>query len=95
MSRCALGCAGRGNCHWDHPSILLVRNYSSDSYCACALIDNVVSPVGSRSLQYPSNGHIGDGTILSWWGNTVWKRTADYNMTALRSVKAVGEDSFG
>ncbi|KAI0809297.1 OPT oligopeptide transporter protein-domain-containing protein [Irpex lacteus] len=46
-------------------------------------------------LQYPSNGHIGDGTILSWWGNTVWQRTADFEMTARKSLEDTAQDIFG
>jgi OPT oligopeptide transporter protein len=30
------------------------------------------------ALQYPNNGAIGLNTIQAWWGNTVYKRTADY-----------------
>jgi len=29
------------------------------------------------TVQYPMNGHIGLHTIQTWWGNTVWMRTAD------------------
>ena len=28
-------------------------------------------------LQYPLNGSIGVNTIRSWWGNTVFLKTAD------------------
>ncbi|KIK65895.1 hypothetical protein GYMLUDRAFT_38376 [Collybiopsis luxurians FD-317 M1] len=30
------------------------------------------------TLQYPRDGTIGQSTILSWWGNTVFSRTADW-----------------
>ncbi|OSX63077.1 hypothetical protein POSPLADRAFT_1066013 [Postia placenta MAD-698-R-SB12] len=33
-------------------------------------------------LQYPQNGTIGQNTIQTWWGNTVFKNTADYNYTS-------------
>ncbi|KAI0085713.1 small oligopeptide transporter [Irpex rosettiformis] len=46
-------------------------------------------------LQYPSNGHIGDGSILSWWGNTVWMHTADFNMTARKSLEETAQGYFG
>jgi len=39
------------------------------------------------TLQYPKNGTIGKDTIQAWWGNTVFLRTADYNATALRSLR--------
>ena len=29
------------------------------------------------TLQYPANGSIGENTIQSWWGNTVFKNTLD------------------
>lgn len=29
------------------------------------------------TLQYPANGTIGENTIQSWWGNTVYKNTLD------------------
>ncbi|KAI0697179.1 small oligopeptide transporter [Cytidiella melzeri] len=45
-------------------------------------------------LQYPSNGHIGEDSILGWWGNTVWMNTADYNMTAGKTL-LTGSDYFG
>ena len=28
-------------------------------------------------LTYPKNGTIGADTVQSWWGNTVWLKTAD------------------
>ena len=34
-----------------------------------------------RSLQYPDDGRIGQSSVLSWWGNTVWVNTADWNGT--------------
>ncbi|KAI0794846.1 OPT oligopeptide transporter protein-domain-containing protein [Abortiporus biennis] len=43
-------------------------------------------------LQYPQNGNIGSA-IRSWWGNTVYRRTADWNATPLRTL-AAGE-TFG
>jgi hypothetical protein len=30
------------------------------------------------ALQYPKNGAIGLNTIQTWWGNTVYTKTADY-----------------
>ncbi|KAI0044883.1 oligopeptide transporter [Auriscalpium vulgare] len=41
-------------------------------------------------LQYPRHGNIGRGTIESWWGNTVYQKTADFRMLPLRRV-AEGE----
>ncbi|CAL1710742.1 unnamed protein product [Somion occarium] len=38
-------------------------------------------------LQYPENGHIGENTIRLWWGNTVFKRTADWQSTPLRTLR--------
>ncbi|CAL1696779.1 unnamed protein product [Somion occarium] len=37
-------------------------------------------------LQFPQNGNIGRNSIQSWWGNTVWQRTADYASTPLKKV---------
>ncbi|RPD65159.1 small oligopeptide transporter [Lentinus tigrinus ALCF2SS1-7] len=35
-------------------------------------------------LQYPQNGMIGHNTIQQWWGNNVFKYTADWHGTPLR-----------
>lgn len=35
-------------------------------------------------LQYPRNGHIGENTIQAWWGNNVYKNTADWDGVPLR-----------
>ncbi|KAI0827216.1 small oligopeptide transporter [Trametes gibbosa] len=37
-------------------------------------------------LQYPKNGQIGESTIQQWWGNTVYKNTADWHSAPLRRV---------
>ncbi|KAH8110875.1 OPT oligopeptide transporter [Phellopilus nigrolimitatus] len=37
-------------------------------------------------LQYPMNGEIGLNTIQSWWGNTVFKNTGDWNDVSLKTV---------
>ncbi|KAI0646036.1 OPT oligopeptide transporter [Trametes meyenii] len=37
-------------------------------------------------LQYPANGQIGYDTIQQWWGNTVYKHTADWHAVPLRVV---------
>jgi len=29
------------------------------------------------ALQYPKNGQIGADTVKTWWGNTVYRNTAD------------------
>ncbi|KAJ3839568.1 small oligopeptide transporter [Lentinula raphanica] len=44
-------------------------------------------------LQYPLNGTIGLNTIQSWWGNTVYTRTLDWQSPPLK-VLAPGE-TFG
>ncbi|KAH9840538.1 OPT oligopeptide transporter protein-domain-containing protein [Rhodofomes roseus] len=45
------------------------------------------------TLQYPANGTIGESTIQSWWGNTVYKNTLDANMTTY--YKLFGNQTFG
>ena len=30
------------------------------------------------ALQYPKNGTNGQNSVLKWWGNTVYAKTADY-----------------
>lgn len=35
-------------------------------------------------LQYPLNGTIGQRTIQSWWGNTIYQRNLDWNNTAFK-----------
>jgi len=37
-------------------------------------------------LQYPLNGNIGENTIQAWWGNTVFKHTADWHNVPLKTV---------
>ncbi|KAI0710524.1 small oligopeptide transporter [Earliella scabrosa] len=37
-------------------------------------------------LQYPENGQIGRTTIQRWWGNTVFRNTADWHARPLRVV---------
>jgi hypothetical protein len=38
-------------------------------------------------LQYPKNGAIGAHTVQTWWGNTVWQRTADWQGTPMITLK--------
>ncbi|EGN96301.1 hypothetical protein SERLA73DRAFT_112539 [Serpula lacrymans var. lacrymans S7.3] len=44
-------------------------------------------------LQYPENGMIGAKTIQTWWGNTVYTRTGDYNGVTSKTVE--GNNIFG
>ncbi|PAV19744.1 OPT oligopeptide transporter [Pyrrhoderma noxium] len=44
-------------------------------------------------LQYPMNGEIGLNTIQSWWGNTVFTNTGDWNSVSLKTIP-IGE-TFG
>lgn len=37
-------------------------------------------------LQFPRNGTIGVHTIQTWWGNTVFKNTGDWNDITLKTV---------
>ncbi|KAI0759419.1 small oligopeptide transporter [Trametes elegans] len=37
-------------------------------------------------LQYPQNGEIGQNTVQRWWGNTVYKNTADWRAAPLRNL---------
>lgn len=39
-----------------------------------------------NSLEYPLNGTIGLNTIQSWWGNTVFTKTGDWNSVSLKTV---------
>lgn len=41
-------------------------------------------------LQYPNHGTLGEKTLGSWWGNTVYTQTADARAEPLRHV-AEGE----
>ncbi|KAI5117567.1 hypothetical protein M0805_009645 [Coniferiporia weirii] len=45
------------------------------------------------TLQFPDNGTIGAGSVLNWWGNTVYKRTDDYDAKPSFDI-AVGK-TFG
>jgi len=40
----------------------------------------------SYSLEYPLNGQIGINTIQTWWGNTVFTKTGDWNSVSLKTV---------
>ena len=42
------------------------------------------------ALQYPKNGTIGQNSVLTWWGNTVYTKTADYTGVPYKSI-AEGE----
>lgn len=55
------------------------------------LLDYISTP--KNSLEYPLNGTIGLNTIQSWWGNTVFTKTGDWNSVSLKTV-APG-DTFG
>ncbi|KLO10273.1 OPT oligopeptide transporter [Schizopora paradoxa] len=39
-------------------------------------------------LEYPLNGQIGINTIQTWWGNTVFTKTGDWNSVTLKTVPA-------
>ena len=45
------------------------------------------------ALQYPKNGTIGQNSVLEWWGNTVYTKTADYMGVPYKTI-AKGE-TFG
>jgi hypothetical protein len=45
------------------------------------------------ALQYPKNGTIGQNSVLTWWGNTVYTQTADYQGVPYKTI-AEG-DTFG
>ena len=57
-----------------------VLSAALDSGLACAII------IIFFCLQYPLNGTIGANTILTWWGNTVFTNTGDWNSVALKTV---------
>ncbi len=37
-------------------------------------------------LNFPKNGTIGQDTIQTWWGNSVYANTADWNATPLKTM---------
>ena len=43
------------------------------------------------TLQYPKNGAIGLDSIQKWWGNTVYKKTADYKGVPFKSLPEGGK----
>ncbi|KII86303.1 hypothetical protein PLICRDRAFT_114715 [Plicaturopsis crispa FD-325 SS-3] len=59
------------------------------NYCLSAALDSSVA-IGAVliffCLQFPRNGTIGQDTIQSWWGNTVYQNTADYQSLPLKTV---------
>jgi len=44
-------------------------------------------------LQYPLNGGVGAHTIQTWWGNTVWQKTADGMKTPM--IQLAEGEKFG
>jgi hypothetical protein len=44
----------------------------------------------SFALQYPKDGTIGQNSILTWWGNTVYTKTADCMGVPYKTI-SVGE----
>jgi hypothetical protein len=49
------------------------------------------------ALQYPKNGTIALNTVQSWWGNTVFTKTADYKGVAYKTIpdgKTFGPSSW-
>lgn len=46
-------------------------------------------------LQYPGNGSIGRTTIEQWWGNSVWRQTADMRGVPFKTLADSGRDHFG
>jgi hypothetical protein len=38
------------------------------------------------TLQYPENGRIGLNTIQTWWGNTVYTKTADFRGVPIKTL---------
>jgi hypothetical protein len=45
------------------------------------------------ALLYPKNGTIGLNTIQTWWGNTVYTKTADYTGVPYKKIPDGG--TFG
>jgi hypothetical protein len=43
------------------------------------------------ALQYPRNGTIGLNGIQSWWGNTVYTKTADFKGVPYKSLPDSGK----
>jgi hypothetical protein len=44
-------------------------------------------------LQYPKNGSIGLNTVQTWWGNTVYTKTADFTGVGYKQIPDGG--TFG
>lgn len=86
--RRALGGPRLWDCNRDARCLLLVGSLDGIPLASC-----LPRSSHSSSLQYPDSGQIGANTILKWWGNTVYKNTADANSTPLRTVS--GDDYFG
>lgn len=71
-------------CIRSHHYFLLVRDPKIASYPYLKCETNI--PLTMFSLQYPKNGTIGLNTIQTWWGNTVFTKTGDWNSVALKTV---------
>ena len=46
-------------------------------------------------LQYPGNGSIGKTSVEQWWGNTVWRNTADMRGVPFKTLEGSGRKHFG
>jgi len=70
--------------------------WSKYNYVLSAALDSSVA-VGAIlvffCLNFPRNGTIGASTIETWWGNTVYMNTADWNALPLKTVAPGG--TFG
>lgn len=78
-TRCIVGCFGL-ECGIGFSTDILLVSHASNSGLS------VVERVYAKSLEFPRGGTVGAKTIQVWWGNTVYKNTADFNMAAFRQV---------
>ena len=78
--RCALCCTRLWDSDRDLDSVLRVRLTHSFPWLRWQAL------LFFSSLQYPQHGTMGANTIESWWGNTVYLKTADQQALPMRKV---------
>jgi hypothetical protein len=79
--RCLVCRSWQRHCNRRYACILLVNTCWSSSM----ILSNNIS---LSSLQFPLSGTIGANTIQQWWGNRVYKETADWQYVPLKTVSS-------
>lgn len=69
---------------WTRVRLLKHLNYVFTRKCHPGLAISTI--IIFFCLQFPASGNIGINNIQAWWGNNVYKNTADWNGTPLKQL---------